>query len=80
MRVYDNWVLGPLGLGLETPRPDAACNGVFVLISGSCSTGLGFRVQRFSISYRHSSGSFPKLGLPYSGVLTIRILLFRVLY
>ena len=27
-----------------------------------------------------SNGSFRKLGVPYSGVLIIRILLFRVLY
>ena len=31
--------------------------------------GLGLRVQRFR-----------KVGVPYFGVLTIRILLFRVLY
>ena len=29
---------------------------------------------------RHSSGSFRELGVPYFGVLIIRILLFRVLY
>ena len=37
--------------------------------------GLEFRVE-----WKGLSGSFRKLGVPYLGVLIIRILLFRVLY
>ena len=39
------------------------------------SQGLGFRVEGLG-----RYGSFPIQGVPYFGVLIIRILLFRVLY
>ena len=41
-----------------------------------CDQGSGVSV----LKVHHLSGSFRKLGVPYLGVLIIRILLFRVLY
>ena len=62
------WVLGPSGVVLR---------------------GSGFQVQGRSLqleiaaaktALRKPMWEFPKIGVPYFGVLIIRILLFRVLY
>ena len=42
---------------------------------------LGFRVYGLRVYVRvYSKGDFPKIRIPYVGVLKTRILLFRVLY
>ena len=44
------------------------------------STPAAFQFPKFRSYSLHTCGTFRKLGVPYVGVLIIRILLFRVLY
>ena len=64
--------LGPL----EVPSEAESCMAVE---SSSGQNGSLQGVHGFE-AHNTTNGSFRKLGVPYLGVLIIRILLFRVLY
>ena len=61
--------------------------GSFQTKTGACAPSLGSTLKPHALmnhstvdGYSREVGSFRKLGVPYLGVLIIRILLFRVLY
>ena len=69
MRLY---IVSPSGSGFRVYELPLFSRFEFLGFQAFCIEGLE--------DFGFSSGSFRKLGVSYFGVLTIRILLFRVLY